>query len=652
MINNDRNAELFPFEGVSMLTLPFLVVFPALVAALLLLISRDSRRRLVVWAGAAVTGIASLSLLFITPESGPLFYPVGYEVLSEGMFVAELAIAVFLIYLGIKYRKYLAIFLILFQAALLVFFETGRGSVVHHIMPDLFIDQFSLIMALIIGIIGSLICVYSLGYMATYHERHPNVPDRRRSFFFLVFIFLSAMFGLVFSDYLPWIFFFWEITTLCSFLLIGYSKTDESIKNAFLALNMNILGGIAFAGALLYIIAVNPGGDLLHLHSLIQSGHAIALVPAVLIGFAGITKSALMPFSGWLVGAMVAPTPVSALLHSSTMVKAGVYIIVRFAPVLTGTMEGLIIGLVGGVTFLLASAIAISQSNAKKVLAYSTIANLGLIVACAGVGTYKLIWAAILLIIFHAIAKSLLFLCVGTVEHRIGSRDIEDMTGLIVRMPRISVMMFIGIAGMFLAPFGMLISKWAAIEAFIDAQFGLAFVAILAFGGSLTVLFWSKWMGKIISMCPVAERVENNIPTEKWMVLSILTALTVLVCLIFPIISAHLIEPFVLAVYGQTTRLSQDNITIMAMMLFLLMIMPFSLLLYRNDKRIVPAYMGGRPATADLTFQGSLGMKQHVGLCNYYFEEVFGEQKLFMAGSALCFGLILLVGTLTAGVAL
>jgi hypothetical protein len=125
--------------------------------------------------------------------------------------------------------------------------------------------------------------------------------------------------------------------------------------------------------------------------------------------------------------------------------------IVRFAPVLSGTTEGLIIALVGGTTFALASFIAISQNNAKKVLTYSTIANLGLIVACAGVGTYNLMWVAILLIIFHAIARSLMFLCVGTVEHRIGSRNIEDMGGLIVRMPKLAIMMFIGMAGMFLA---------------------------------------------------------------------------------------------------------------------------------------------------------------------------------------------------------
>jgi len=651
MINNDRNLDFTPFEGEFMITLPFLVLFPAVIAILLLLVSADAWRRLVVKAGALIIGIASLYLLFITPETGPGFFPVEFDSISELMFLAEMVIAAFLVYLGIKYKKYLAIFLVVAQAALLVYYESLAATGTH-IVPNLFIDQFSLILALIIGIIGSLICVYALGYMATYQEHHPEVRDRRRTFFFLMFFFLSSMFGLVFSDFLPWVFFFWELTTLCSFLLIGYSGTGEAINNAFLALNMNLLGGIAFVGALLYLAFVSPGGELLNISTLIHSGHMVALVPAVLIAFAGITKAALMPFSAWLVGAMVAPTPVSALLHSSTMVKAGVYIIVRFAPVLTGTMEGLIIGLIGGFTFLLASAIAISQSNAKKVLAYSTIANLGLIVACAGVGTYKLVWAAILLIIFHAIAKSLLFLCVGTVEHRIGSKDIEDMTGLIVRMPHVAVMMFIGIAGMFLAPFGMLISKWAAIEAFIEAQFGLIFVAILAFGGSITVFFWSKWMGKIISVCPVAAKVENRIPQEKWIALSLLTAMTVFICLAFPLISSYLIEPFVLSVYGATTRLSQDNVTIMVMMLFLLMIMPFSLLWFRKEKNIVPPYMAGRPATPDLHFLGSMGVTRQVTLGNYYLEEVFGEKRLFMAGTALCLGLILLVGTLTAGVAL
>src|SRR5512136_244891 len=416
---------------------------------------------------------------------------------------------------------------------------------------------------------------------------------------------------------------------------------------------MNLLGGIAFVLALIYLAVADPTGQLLGLNYLLSTGAAFALVPAVLIGFAGITKAALMPFSSWLVGAMVAPTPVSALLHSSTMVKAGVYIIVRFAPVLSGTTEGLIIALVGGTTFALASFIAISQNNAKKVLAYSTIANLGLIVACAGVGTYNLMWVAMLLIIFHAIAKSLLFLCVGTVENRIGSRNIEDMGGLIVRMPKIAVMMFIGMAGMFLAPFGMVISKWAAIEAFIQAPFGLIFIAILAFGGSATVFFWSKWMGKIISVMRDQNVIEDTVAKEKWAVLYILTGLVVIVCLIFPLISSILIEPFVLNIYGQTTRLAQANLSIMLMMLCLLMVMPFSMLLYgRSTQPPAPPYMGGRPMPDSMHFAGSVGISRELVLSNYYLEKTFGEDRLFMAGVSICWGLLLIAGIMLLGVIL
>ena len=516
---------------------------------------------------------------------------------------------------------------------------------------NLFVDQFSIIMALIIGIIGSLIAVYSVSYMETYHHHHPEVRDRQRTFFFVIFIFLAAMFGLVFSNNLMWVFFFWEITTITSFLLIGYAETEEATKNAFLALVMNLLGGIAFVAALIILAATEPLSGGIDLAGVLSSGDAaVILLPAALIGFAGITKAALMPFSSWLLGAMVAPTPVSALLHSSTMVKAGVYILVRFAPVFAGTLTGFSIGLVGGLTFVLASAIAISQSNAKRVLAYSTIANLGLIAACAGVGTYMLVWAAILLIIFHAIAKALLFL-VGMIEHRIGSRDIEDMEGLIVRMPRMAVMMFIGMAGMFLAPFGMLISKWAAIEAFVQAPFGLIFIAILAYGSAVTVFFWAKWMGKLVAVTREQERVEKGILEEPWAPLYILTGLVVAATLLFPLISSVLIEPYVLAIYGATARMAQANVAIMLLMMALLLLLPISFLLFKRSAKHLPAYMGGRPATEDRRFAGSLGLTREAQTRNYYLNDYFGEAKLFRPGLAVCTALII-ISWILAGVAL
>ena len=205
-----------------------------------------------------------------------------------------------------------------------------------------------------------------------------------------------------------------------------------------------MLGGLAFAGAIMYLAAT---GASLELDKLVNMEKGAALIPAALLAFAGMTKSAQLPFSSWLLGAMVAPTPVSALLHSSTMVKAGVYLVLRLAPLLRGTLPGTMVALIGGVTFLLASLVAISQSDAKRVLAWSTIANLGLIVLCGGIGTFEALWAGILLILFHAVTKALLFLCVGTFEQKTNTRDIESMSGLIVTMPKLSIMIQVGIAG-------------------------------------------------------------------------------------------------------------------------------------------------------------------------------------------------------------
>ncbi len=603
----------------------------------MLFVRNDPERDWIVKLSSLGIGGVTVLLLVSLFDKGTLYYSFSAESTGLLMFYVEMIIAVFILYLGIKYKNYLTVGLILLQSALIIYFEMFYAHLID-VKYTLFIDQFSIIMALIIGIIGSLICVYSLGYMKDFHQHHKELPDKRNIFFFIIFVFISAMFGLVFSNNLLWVYFFWEITTLCSFLLIGYTKTEEATSNAFLALWMNLLGGVAFVIALLYLATQAQG--IMGLDELLASGKALVLIPVVLIGFAGLTKAAQLPFSSWLVGAMVAPTPVSALLHSSTMVKAGVYILVRLAPIFQATFSGYALALIGALTFLIASGIAISQSNAKQVLAYSTIANLGLIVACAGIGTYEAVWAAILLIIFHAISKSLLFLAVGTVEHQIESRDIEDMNGLIVRMPKIAAMMVIGIAGMFLAPFGMLISKWAAIQAFIDAPYGFIFVIILAFGSALTVFFWAKWMGKLIVILPNQKNLEKKIDSNIWVALVTLAGLTTVTCFIFPVISSTLIEPFLLQNYGNTARLSQDNIVIMIMMLFLILLLPLSILLPRRQHRQLKPYMGGMTTQEDMSYIGAAGLKREMALSNYYMTSWFGERRLRILGIYLCTGLI------------
>jgi ech hydrogenase subunit A len=497
---------------------------------------------------------------------------------------------------------------------------------------NLYVDKFSIIMALINGLVGGGICLYALGYMREYHESaHKEVADRRPLFFALLFVFLGAMFGLIFANNLLWLFFFWEITTLCSFLLIGYTRTEEAKRNAFRALTMNLLGGVAFAAAI--ILCYRQTGSI-ELQQLIGSKQSLALLPAALLCFAGITKSAQLPFSSWLLGAMVAPTPVSALLHSSTMVKAGVYLVLRMAPLVTGTKVGLLVGLVGATTFLVASLAAITASDAKRVLAWSTIANLGLIVLCGGIGTYSAVWAGVLLIIFHAVAKCLLFLCVGVVEQQLHSRDIEAMSGLILKMPGVAVMMLIGMAGMFLAPFGMLISKWAVLKAVVDAYPALS--VFIAFGSAATLFFWVKWMGKLLEVSAPHEQLQTKLAPGVSTALWCLSAATFLACLFFPLISSKFIEPYVLGVYGHSISMATGNVTIMTIMMVMVMLFPLSFINYGRGVKVMDAYLGGANLKSSIRFLGSQDQPQDVSFNNYYLRGIFDEAQLSRWGAIFC----------------
>jgi len=573
---------------------------------------------------------ASVFLYLRSPESS-VYYTADLPHSGFIMLGGELILALTIIVMSYRARKYYVIGLVLVQSFVMIFFEVLYGATISS-ARNLFIDRLSLIMALIIGVVGSLICNYAIGYITEYHEHNPGVKNRRRLFFFMFYLFLSSMFGLVFANNMIWMHFFWEITTFCSFILIGYKGDRESVDNAFRALWMNLLGGLAFSVAIFYSYSMS---GVIEADRIIASGAGYAVIPAVLICFAGLVKSAQMPFSMWLTGAMVAPTPVSALLHSSTMVKAGVYVILRFAPALSGSPAALMISLAGAVTFLTASFAAVSQSNAKRVLAYSTISVLGLIVMCAGVNTHETVWAAILLIIFHAVTKSLLFLCVGVIEYKIGSKDIEDMDYLIMKMPKVAVMLNIGLAGMFLAPFGMLISKWVTLKAFVD--YNPLFGIVLAFGSAATLFFYTKWMGKAITMEPGMERIEDRISLWEWSTLFLLTFMTVVVCIVFPYITSGIIEPYIFSLFGVKPVLDTFTVTvIVTVMVGLLVIVPLFMLFYSGhmkDYRQTGIYLSG--ANTDFShYRNSFGEPVHADLRNYYLSEIFNEMKLLKTGIA------------------
>ncbi|MCC7300119.1 MAG: NADH-quinone oxidoreductase subunit L, partial [Verrucomicrobia bacterium] len=359
-------------------------------------------RRYAVYAAAA-TIMAGAVLLALNPGQNTMVLDGAAHNISLIMLAVESLIVIFLLKITLKAKNWLALGLLLTQFLLVAGFEihemlkpasASAETIISTSSPWLLCDQLSEIMVLIIGVIGGLICIYAPGYMKEFHENHhPEFRDRRPMFFATFFIFLGAMFGIVFSNSLNWLYFFWEITTLSSFLLIGYKETAESKVNAMRALTMNLMGGLGFA---LAIVLLGHNG-IESLTELRHQGSAsqMIMIAAGLLAFAGITKAAQFPFAGWLRGAMVAPTPVSALLHSSTMVKAGVYLVLRLAPNLEGTKVGVMVALVGAVTFIVGSLVAVCTSDAKKILAYSTVANLGLIVLCGGIGTKEAVWAGI-----------------------------------------------------------------------------------------------------------------------------------------------------------------------------------------------------------------------------------------------------------------
>ncbi len=626
-----------------------LVLFPLLAALAVLLVKEDEVRNKIVRVSAGITAALTLIVVCLFFHKGIAYSYRLETVIDLVMAVVEVVLAAYIITIGIRYKNYAISVLSFLQTAAILCFElTAKRQI--EVENAIVFDKLTAIMVVIVGVVGSLICIYAVGYMKTYHIHHTEYEDRKGFFFAVLFLFLSAMFGIVLSNQLTWMYFCWELTTFCSYLLIGYTKTKEARNNSFRALFINLLGGAAFAAGII-IIGVSRHTLELSVFTA-QKQDAYLMIPVFLLSLAALTKSAQLPFSSWLLGAMVAATPTSALLHSATMVKAGVYLIIRLAPLLGASPVGKTVTLVGGVTFLACSFMAISQSDAKKVLAYSTLANLGLIVICASVGTEESIWAAILLIIFHAVSKSLLFISVGSAEHQIGNRNVENMDLLLGISRKLALCMMIGIAGMFLAPFGMLISKWVAMKAFIDSN-NILIVIILAYGSAATLFYWTKWMGKLVSKVNMRQQSENEFHLDEEIPITILAGLVVISCFTFPIVSKYALIPYLNEVFIRRASMpiGEGDIKLMLYMLSMLIILPISFIpVYKNDKRRrVPIYMAGENTGDNETFYGACGTKRQVELHNWYMDSYFGTKRLSFFSDILSFviliwGVILLIG--------
>lgn len=345
-----------------------------------------------------------------------------------------------LLMFGSFLKKKWSSFLFLLPASLFVYFlqfipRIASGEVIkqiHSWVPSFGVnlsftlDGLSLLFSLMITGVGALVFLYTSSYL----KGHQYL-DR---FYGYLSVFMSAMLGVVLSDNLVSLFLFWEITSISSFFLIGFNNNEkDSRQSAQLALAITGIGGLLLLVAIVIIGQITGSyslNQILSESSVLQSSPWYYLV-VVLIFLAAFTKSAQFPFHFWLPGAMKAPTPVSTYLHSATMVKAGIYLLIRVSPILGGTSfwtNTLII--IGGITMLYAAIHTLFRTDLKSILAYSTISALGILTFLIGIGTFQALLAATIFILVHATYKATLFLVTGIIDHETGTRNITLLSGL------------------------------------------------------------------------------------------------------------------------------------------------------------------------------------------------------------------------------
>jgi multicomponent Na+:H+ antiporter subunit A len=296
------------------------------------------------------------------------------------------------------------------------------------------IDGLSLTFALIISGIGAIIVFYASGYL----KGHRKLA---RFYGYLLF-FMTSMLGVVLSDNIFALFIFWELTSISSYLLIGFNHESERSRYAALqALLVTAGGGLAMMAGLLLLSHIGGTTSLTELmnQSTLVAGHGLYLPIMILILLGAFTKSAQWPFHFWLPNAMEAPTPVSAYLHSATMVKAGVFLIARLNPVMGGPeIWNSTLIVFGGITMIMGAAMAVGQHDLKRILAYTTVSALGIMVFLIGLGGQYAVTAAITFLVVHSLYKGGLFLVAGAIDHETGTRDIRLLGGLRKYLPLIT----------------------------------------------------------------------------------------------------------------------------------------------------------------------------------------------------------------------
>ncbi|MCM3765999.1 Na+/H+ antiporter subunit A [Neobacillus niacini] len=449
-----------------------------------------------------------------------------------------------------------------------------------------YVDGLSLIFGLLIAGIGALVILYSIFYMSK--------REALNNFYVYLLLFMGAMLGLVFSDNIFVLYVFWETTSVSSFLLIAYwYEREKSRYGAQKSMLITIFGGLTMLAGLIMLSMMTETYSIREMVSQAANvpSHSLFVPSMILILIGAFTKSAQFPFSIWLPDAMEAPTPISAYLHSATMVKAGIYLVARLTPVFGGQSEWFwIVSSVGMITLLYGSVNAVRQTDLKALLAYSTISQLGLIMSLLGLGSASLytggeessvymaaIFAAIFHLVNHSTFKGCLFMVVGIIDHETGTRDIRRLGGLMHLMPISFTLAVIGSFSMAgLPPFNGFLSKEMFFTAVINAaemkEFG-----VYSIGNLFPIIAWiASVFTFVYSMILVFKTFRGKNKPEKlakevheaplgMLISPIVLGLFVVIIFFFPnILSKYLLSPALAAIVPTLAAAGETNVKISA----------------------------------------------------------------------------------------
>ncbi len=360
-------------------------------------------------------------------------------------------------------------------------------------------DGLAVFMAMTSSFIGIIIVIYSFGYMA--HFEHQN------EYYMFVVLFIGSMMGIVLTTDLIFLYIFWEIAAICCWRLIGFSRNTEYVRRANKAFLITGAGAVIMLIGFIMIYMQYGTTDLMLL-----KGKSIADAAVILILFGILSKSATLPLHSWLADAGIAPSPVTALLHAAVLVKIGVYVFARLFLVnfTISQVWHTAVPVIAAVSALAAAGAAIAEYDMKRIIAYSTVSQIGFIFLGLSVGSKLAVAGGLLYILMHSLAKAGLFLCAGIVEHNCKTKDIRQMGGLVKTMPITAVSFFIcAFSVMGIPPFGGFFSKYMVVSGAVSA--GHPWIALVFLAGAvMTVIYLLRAFTIIFLGKPKMENVREG----------------------------------------------------------------------------------------------------------------------------------------------